>query len=107
MSYIEEIRVGDVGTVIRVTVKDVDATGSSSILDVSGDTVKIILGKPDGSSLERVASFVTDGTDGLVQYVTQAGEIDMQGTWSLQVQVSNLTGSWKSSVGNFKVYSNI
>ena len=107
MSYVEEIHVGDVGTIIRVTVQDIDGSGVSSALDVSGDTVKIILGKPDGSSLERAASFVTDGTDGLVQYVTQAGEIDMQGTWSLQVQVSNLAGSWKSSVGNFKVYSNI
>ena len=105
--YIEEIHIGDVGTTIRITIQDVDSTGVSSVLDVSNATVNIILGKPDGTSISRATSYVTDGTDGLVQYITQAGDIDLQGTWSIQVQVNTLSGSWKSSVGTFKVYSNI
>lgn len=105
--YIEEIHVGDVGTTIRITIQDIDSIGASSILDVSNATVNIILEKPDGTSINRAASYITDGTDGLVQYITQAGDIDLQGTWSIQVQVNTLSGSWKSSVGTFKVYSNI
>lgn len=107
MSYIEEIHVNDIGTIIRVTINDVNSSGVNEILDVSNATVKIILGRPDGTSLEKTATYVTDGTDGQVQYITASGDIDMEGTWNIQVQVSTLYGSWKSTVGNFKVYSNI
>jgi len=42
----------------------------------------IILVKPDGTEVEKVAAFLTDGTDGIIAYTTISGDIDQLGLWS-------------------------
>lgn len=78
-------KIGDVGITFRVTIEESDAA-----VDVSAATaVKIFFKKPDGSIIENIAEFNTDGTDGKIKYKTTAAvEIDQRGTWNYYGQVT-------------------
>lgn len=98
-----EIHYGDVGTSLQVTVKD-----GNDVLDVSAASTKqILLLKPGGDLLTKTASFVTDGTDGVIKYVTISGDLDELGMWKIQVYVVIGSSEWHSDVGTFKVFPNI
>ena len=100
---VDEIHVNDIGTVLVSTIKD-----GTSIVDISGDTIKqIILGKPDGTSLTKSGVFTTDGTDGKLQYTTVSGDLNLKGVWKIQGFIITSGGSWGSSTGLFEVHSNI
>ena len=108
MAYIEELHVGDIGTVIRATVNDTDSAGAVSVFNVSGALTKdLIFRKPDGTKLTKNASFYTDGTDGKLQYTTISGDLDTAGSWNIQAYIVMPSGTWYSSVGSFKVYENL
>jgi hypothetical protein len=100
-----EIHVGDVGTVIRITVKDENDTA----VDVSGATVtktfKFL--KPDGTTVLKAASFNTDGVNGILKYTTLAADIDQSGVWKVQVNVVLAGATWYSTWGEFVVHGNI
>lgn len=99
----EEIHLGDIGTSFRITVKD-----GGEIVDLSTTTVKqIIFRKPDRSTLTKNASFVTDGTDGLIEYISVLNDLDTIGLWSIQVYLENPDGNWSSDIGTFRVHSNL
>jgi hypothetical protein len=84
-----DVFVGDIGTALRLTI-----TESGSALDVSGvGTAYIKLRKPNGQLLTKTASFVSGGTDGRIQYVTQANDLDEPGRWRIQAYLTNL-GGW-------------
>lgn len=103
-----DIHLGDIGTVFEATIKDCK-DGVSSIVDVSGATTKeIIFKKPDGSKLTKTAVFKTDGADGIIQYVTVAGDLDQVGIgWKLQAYLILPSGSWRSSTYQFTVLENL
>lgn len=108
MTIVEQLHVGDYGTLIKVLVKDIDSSGNSAAEDISAATTKnIILKKPDGTKLTKTASFSTDGTDGYIQYVTVAGDIDTAGDWELQVYIVEPSGAWYTDTKKFTVYSNL
>lgn len=108
MAFIEEAHVGDVGTIFRVTVYDTTSSGETSIADISGATTKqFTFKRPDGSTFTKTAVFTTDGTDGNIQYITESGVLDGPGRWCLQAYVKTSTGTWNTSVGNFKVFENL
>ena len=108
MAIVEQLHVGDYGTLIKVLVKDIDSSGNTAAEDVSGATTKnIILKKPDGTKLTKAASFSTDGTDGYIEYTTIAGDIDTVGDWELQAYIEEVSGGWYTDTANFKVYSNL
>ena len=99
------MRKGDIGTVLRWTVSE-----NGQAVDVSPaitKQVKII--KPNGTQITKSLSNSTkdsdrkDGTDGRVEYVTVAGDIDQKGTynWQLFIVVNNWTGN--SQRGTFIV----
>jgi hypothetical protein len=99
-----EIHVGDIGTAFIVTVKDED----EAIVDVSTATTKqIIFKKSDGSVVTKTASFVTDGTDGQIKYVSVADDLDVAGLWYLQAFIDFGSTEWKSDIRKFKVYPNL
>lgn len=99
----DEIRVGDVGTSLQVTVQD-----GKSIVDLSASVIKqIIFKKPDGSTVAKNASFVTDGTDGKIKYTFAASDLSMPGEWLYQAYVTFAASSWKSDIGQFQVYDNL
>jgi hypothetical protein len=67
---------------VRLTQDDVP-------LDISGyATLQFILRTPAGETVVKGAEFTTDGTDGLLQYLVQPGDIVQTGTWMLQARIS-------------------
>lgn len=99
----DEIHVGDVGTVFIVTIKDGD-----DLVDISSATTKSLLfRKPNGDLLTKTASLVNDGTDGQMKYISVSGDIDVDGTWTLQGLVAIGTGSWHTDLHTFKVHRNV
>jgi len=108
MAFIEQAHVNDIGTIFRVTVYDTTSTGASTVADISAATTKqIIFERPDGTTLTKTAVFTTDGSDGNIQYVSVDGDLNVTGTWHLQAYVVTPAGSWKTSVGHFRVYENL
>ena len=99
----EEIHLDDVGTVFEVELQENDVT-----LDISAATTKALLfQKPDGTVVTQTAAFTTDGSDGKIQYITVADDLDQSGNWKLQARVTLPTGTWSSSTSKFKVYGNL
>lgn len=99
-----EIHLNDIGTAFRLTILDCDAVA----IDISSAITKeILFQKPDGTSITQTATFLTDGTDGIVQYVTIANDLDQTGKWKIQAKVTLPTGTWSSNIETFRVYSNL
>jgi hypothetical protein len=101
---VEEIHVGDIGTVFEHTIKDCDV-----VVDISSATTQeVYFQRPNnGIADAHTTSFKTDGTDGIVQYSTVADDLDEAGTWKIQFHVIMPSGEWHSDIQKFKVYSNI
>jgi hypothetical protein len=99
-----EIHLNDIGTTFRLTILDC----TDSFIDVSSALTKeIIFQKPDRTSVTKAALFFTDGSDGIIQYVTVADDLDMTGKWRIQAKVTLPTGTWSSNIEAFKVYPNL
>jgi len=54
-------------------------------------TVTYVLDQPDDTVVEKVAGFKTDGTDGIVSWTPEEGDLDLPGTWTLQVRLTGVT----------------
>lgn len=99
-----EVHVGDIGTAFRTTIYD----QSSGIVDIStADSKYLIFKKPNGTVVQESASFLTDGTDGIIQYVSVSGFIDQPAVWQLQGYVTFPGGSWKTDIYEFRVFKNL
>lgn len=99
-----DIHEGDIGTVFRGTITDQDA----AIVDVSGATTQeMIFEKPDGSFITKTTVFMTNGTDGIIQYTTIAADLDLFGPWRVQTHVILPSGEWKSDIQSFTVVRNL
>lgn len=100
-----KIHVGDVGTDFNITV--LNKRGQP--VDVSALSGGIIFNfkKPDGTQIERSGSIVGDGTDGIVTYRTISGDIDLHGSWKLQVFLNTSSKQLHSSVLKFTVFTNL
>ena len=100
---IEEIHKDDFGTIFRATIRD-----GSVIVDISTTNNKeFTFQKPDCSSLAVSGVFLTDGTDGIMQYTTVEGDLDQAGNWQIQGKVIFASSSWNTNVHKFKVHENI
>jgi hypothetical protein len=98
-----KIHVNDIGTDFRVTIVD-----NNTAVDISSATSKTItFQKPNGVSVEKTATFVTDGSDGKIRYITVDGDLDDGGTWKIQGKVVTPAGSWNTDVESFRVYDNV
>jgi len=99
-----EIHVGDIGTRFEITVKDSDTT----VVDLSNvDDMYILFKKPDNSFQQVTPVFVTDGTDGVIQYTTQSGDLNQFGTWQIQAKVIFGTDVFSTDIQRFKVIRNL
>lgn len=108
MACIEDLHVGDIGTIIRVTLQDTNSSCVSSALNVSSaSTITFTFKKPDGSKITRNGGFTTDGSDGQVQYTTVDGDLDQCGEWRVQLYLVLTSGSWRSEIGRFRVIDNL
>lgn len=97
------IHVGNTHTFEVVFLDDAGA-----VLDISSATTREIhLRKPDGTALQKTASFVTDGTDGAIEYKALTTDIDAEGNWKVQGKVVTATDTWTTRVDEFPVAANI
>lgn len=80
----DEITINDIGTSLQITIEESDA-----VVDVSAATgLGIILKSPSGVESTKSASNVTDGSDGQIQYITDADDINEVGIWSYRGRVT-------------------
>lgn len=92
MSVVDPIFVGDVGTTLRCTVKD-RINGTLTVVPVDAATAagekQILLKSPAAGSgwVAYEAIFTTDGLDGRIERDTEAGDIDVGGTWWMRAKV--------------------
>jgi hypothetical protein len=100
-----EVHVGDIGTIIRLTIKDQD----KAVIDLSSATTKqIILGLPAGTSSTKTAVFFSDGTDGVIQYVTVSGDLSVSGPWKVQGRIVLSGGAdFKTEIKDMTVVANV
>ena len=99
----QEVHLNDIGTALRVTIEE-----DGAALDISTATTKqILLVKPSMTKLTKTAVFVTDGTDGVIEYVTIAGDLDELGNYSIQGYIVMTGWTGHSEVKQFKVYRNL
>ncbi len=99
----EKIHLNDVGTSIRVRVQE-DGVN----IDISTATTTLIfLKKPSGTTTQYTATFVNDGSDGLMHYISVSGDIDEVGTWRGQGFVVLPQGEFFTERQSFKVNSNL
>jgi hypothetical protein len=78
--------VGGVGIPLRATIID---PATCAPLDISSaTTLEFWTRKPDATVATWTASFVTDGTDGRIEYITQSGDLDTAGTWILEARIA-------------------
>lgn len=97
-------QVGDIGTTIKATIVDQDGTA----LDVSAaTTLQLLFLKPNGVLETKTATLTGDGTDGVIQYVTIADDLDVPGVWKSQGYIVDAGKQHKSSVDVFHVKPNL
>jgi hypothetical protein len=103
MSY--EIHQGDIKTVYQVTIED-----DGVAVDVSAATVTLTFKWPDGTSEEVAATFVTDGTDGQVEYEIPSGKLTQPGMMKVQAKVDYSGGgggTWYTNISDHRVHRNL
>lgn len=100
---LSEIHVDDIGTVFRCTMYD-----DSTLVDLSDSTSLLLtLKDPNGNLYTKTAELYTDGSDGILQYTSVSGDINVVGKWSIQAKIITSNGQWNSNISNFMVYDNL
>lgn len=98
-----EVHKDDVGTIFELTLKD-----SGVVVDLSSQTLlQIIFERPDGTTVEQTAVFVSDGLDGKIKYVSVANDLDVTGMWKMQGKVAITVGIFRTSTHEFRVHENL
>lgn len=89
----------DEGTVIRITVKE-----GSTAVDISGaTTMQMKFRKPSDVTVTKTPVFNTDGVDGIMKYVVEAGVMDEVGIWEVQPFVALNGWKGRGAVNTFEV----
>jgi hypothetical protein len=95
IQIVDSLQAGVVGAIIRVTcvrpqTAAEKASGAARVpIDISATTVKeLIFLKPSGLVVTKTAVFTTDGEDGALQWVTQAGDVEPWGTYVVQPNIA-------------------
>jgi hypothetical protein len=87
----------------------------STFVDEDGDVVNISSAttkefhfkKPDGTTTTEAGAFVTDGTDGKIDYTATINDLDQDGAWEHQGYIVMPTGTYHSKVLSFVVKDNL
>lgn len=99
----EEIHVSDVGTEFRITILD-----GTTLVDLSSaSSIVITIKRPDGTLITANANLYTDGTDGIIYYNIESGDLDQGGIYKIQATVTVGSSVYSSSIGSFKVMCNL
>lgn len=102
----KDIFVGDIGTHFQAELINLVNADPEEPFDISAATEKkMVFMDPNGEEREFTAVFVTDGTDGLLEYVTaNKADLDAEGKWSYYPWVKYPGGERRGSEIKFTVY---
>lgn len=104
MACEQKIRVGDINTSLEIELLE----NCDTALPVDGATLKeITVVRPDGTSFTRTAIFTTDGTEGKIHILTEAGDLTMSGTYYIQAYLELPAWQGHSDIGEFEVFDNL
>ncbi len=95
---------GDVGSPVGLTVKRADGNVESDL--GSASTMEIVFVPPSGTAKTETAVLVSDGTDGKMEYITEAGFLDEVGTWHYHGHIVIGSGDWLTNVKTLDVMPN-
>jgi hypothetical protein len=101
----------DIGTHFQGEITNLVNGQNPAPFDISAATQKLIIfKKPDGTEVEYPGTFVTDGTDGLVEYITSTASDLIKTTeddfeiWEYYGWVAYPNGSRRTSSVKFRLY---
>ncbi len=102
------VRKDDIGVIFTVTFFEPDPDNPDTFIvkDISAATIKDLIFQkpnPDLTVLVKTADFVTDGSDGQVQYTSLLDDLDIAGRWSLEGEITLPTGTFRSDRVRFDV----
>ena len=99
MSINTDVHLNDEGTRFLITIKE-----GSDPVDISSATIKELKFKrKDGTGFTVDAGFDTDGTDGVLEYITLPDEINQIGKWSVQPYIEMPNWSGHTAKVDFRV----
>lgn len=95
------VRENDIGVVFRITItKNSDGT----VLDISSATTReIVFRRPSGVIVTKTAVVTNSGTDGKMEYVSEADFLNETGNWKLQGHVIVGSNDLTTEMGAFSV----
>lgn len=101
----DQPHVGDIGYLFTVTITN-DAGTALDISDAS--TLQMRFKSPAKTVTTQTAIFVTDGSNGQIQYTTaSADDLDMPGLWTIQARVAAANYDKSSAFDSFTVLKNL
>ena len=100
-----DIYAGDYGVPHDITIKE----NGVAVNIQSATLMQLTYKKPDGSTLVKTPAFKTNGTDGVITYTFEQGDIDANdyGTWKYQAYVETATSGKHTAHGTLEVGSNL
>lgn len=100
-----EVHLNDKDQHFEHTIRD----EAEAIVDLtSAGTMQILFRKPSGEVLTKVAVKVNaPGTDGKIEYISIAGDMNETGGWKRQGRVTVGGGPFSSDIVDFTVYPNV
>lgn len=115
MSCEEVLHINDEGTILKFNMYECNNDGTSSIVDITSATNLIVrFRKSDVNKtvVDKQGSIYTggtngNGTDGIIQYITEPGFVDVTGLWKAQAIVTFPTGTFHSDIKDLKVVKNL
>lgn len=100
---IDEIHIGDTGTLIKLTVEE-----NGEAMDLSTATgITFDFERPDGTVFSKTGSLYGGGTTGIVSYTSLASTFDMEGGWRVQARMTVGSSVFRTSIAKFNVYANL
>ena len=88
-----DIHVNDAGWVGKLRL----VQNAAAVNLASYTTRHFVFRSPSGQTKTRLAAFESNGTDGVLSYMVQPGDIDEAGVWSVQARIAKAGGVELSS----------
>lgn len=116
MACSNDIQLNDIGTSFEIDITDTDKDCVTLPVDLTSATnIAFKFFKVESeTSIDRGGTVFTgglpngDATDGIVQYISIAGDLDEEGPWQGQVTITFATGDvFNSTIFNFNVKANL
>ena len=105
MSELKSVQLDFINLAIVHQIVDEDGVA----VNVAGTSVKnILLKKPvTGTVVTKAATLYTDGTDGKIQYLTIANDLNEVGVWETQADTTEAGWDGTAEIKRFKVLRNL